>query len=284
MNPETLEKVLKKLAESGGLHGLENPTGITVGSDEFVSMIEKIAHKIGVIPIQNPEQPSSPENFRITDLQAIQSDIEDALGFKIGVPECFGYSVDKPTQVIPHRFFFYCAAAFTIKSRLAGNVPKDILEIGAGLGNLGWMARQWGCHSYTVVDLPSVCVMSSFFLSKCCGESEVWLFGEGSRKDQFCGFHPASNFSGVLESSYDVVFNSDSMPEMPESVRDGYINLIAKCLSPYGFFLSINHESNKDGQGRVFDSVRRNGSLKMVSRSPFMMREGYIEEIYCHSD
>ena len=77
---------------------------------------------------------------------------------------------------------------------------------------------------------------------------------------------------------YDLIFNCDSLPEMPIHVQDRYIDLILDRLEPLGVFLSINHESDRDGQRRVRDAVK--AKLKLQSRHPFAMMPGYVEEIY----
>lgn len=271
-DPKSVEAALNQVATTGVLAGIE--TLAPLPRAQFDGLVHRLALRMGLLSMQNPEQASPTENWRLINSDAKLKEIEAELGIPMAMPGCFGFH----HMLMPHRFFFYCSALFTLK----GMVPRfgHVLEIGAGLGNLGFISHHMRAESFTVIDLPSVAVMSAWFVSKVCGEDKVWLLGEPPGKDDFARFYPCTQADGVGQKKYTVVFNSDSLPEMPGAVRDGYIELISGCLAPDGVFLSINHESDRAGQDSVLSAVRRNGKLRLAARYPYLMRDGYIEEIY----
>lgn len=268
-----LENSLNTFAISGQDWGIEWPESWTMDSARCREVIQKLEQRMGILPIKNPEQLSPTRNHILSEPHL--QEIEEALRFPLSVPECFGLELS-PGR-IPAKFLLYCGAAFTIIESL-GRCPKDVLEIGPGLGNLGLIAHRWKVNSYTAIDIPSGCVLAAYFMSKVCGEDNVWLYGEPDGHSQFAKFFPSTH-CGVI-GKYDLIFNSDGFPEMPESVQDKYLDLIQEHLSPDGMFLSINHESDALEQRRLWSAIKHNPRLRLASRHPFMLRDGYIEEIY----
>lgn len=277
-----VESFLNTIGPSGGLHGLENEKTYDLGDSMCLPFVQKLANLTGVLPYCHPAQLSKSEHWKIKDLHTTIKEIESELGFELSVPDCFGFDSGR----IPIRLLiYYCAPAFAIRKRLG--LPRRTLEIGAGLGNLGMIVSRWKhglpwrAESYTVIDLPHVAVLSAWFLSKCCGEGSVWLHGESPNADAFARIYSCTNYREAF-GQYDLVFNSDSLPEMPEAVQDGYIRFIYECLSPGGIFFSVNHEGDQAGQSSVLEAVKRNGRLALVSRHPYAMLDGYVEEVYQH--
>ncbi len=254
-----IEKVFNNLG--WGCHGIENPEIVAWGSSECNKYMSWLAQSVGVEPCGNPQHPV-PGNR--SDYKTI---LENVIGLKFDPPNCFQYDC---TKGIPARFVYSFRSGFTIK-QLLKRTPNSLLEIGAGMGWMGYVAWQWKCK-YTVIDLPSIDVMGATFMSKVCGPEKVWLYGEPENLDASCRFFPSTHFEGA-RGKYEVIFNHDSFPEMTDKSRKEYIGLIRDCLSDDGIFLSINHEY----ASRVYDSAKE---LHLVSRNPFMMREGYIEEVY----
>ncbi len=70
------------------------------------------------------------------------------------------------------------------------------------------------------------------------------------------------------------------MPEMLPEVQNSYLAHICLQLNPGGYFFSINHESDRGGQTRVFAAAQSHPVIKLVHRSPTWVRVGYVEEIY----
>lgn len=258
-NPTALVHVLNN--DEGFYHGLDG-SSVRQWNDILLPML---AQRIGLLPFPNPEQP-----FKSDDVN--KQDVERYLGLKLTPPDCFHFR--NSDGLIPPRLFYCYSAAFTIL-RYLGCAPESLLEIGAGFGWMGYIAWQWKCP-YTVIDLPSVVVLSAYFMSKVCGEERVWLCGESQNADAFARFYPSNHYEHLC-GPYKVIYNNDSLPEMAPLERAAYIELIGKMLAENGFFLSINHESPTSGQRGVFASASR---LNLRLRSSFMMRAGYLEEIY----
>jgi hypothetical protein len=84
------------------------------------------------------------------------------------------------------------------------------------------------------------------------------------------------------DSCFDLAVNMDSLPEIAPPIATGICTTIRRVAR---HFLSVNQEAMAprtatDRQGRVCDLVSRVGGFKRVSRAPFWMREGFVEELY----
>lgn len=272
-DPKRVKLVLDSLAPAYGVWGIERPSALS--GDELAVQLGNLARRIGILALPNPEQPVE----TVLNVNELKSQIESALRFKLSLPDCFGFQTEGGK--LPVKILHYGAIAFTIQQLFPKTSPANILELGAGLGQLGYIVWHGKTRSYTVLDLPTVAVMSSYFLSGVFGSHNTWLAGEPEPKG-FARFYPSTDYAGVSAGKYDLIVSVDGFPELPIPVQDKYLNLIDECLTPNGFFLSMNHESNDGGQRRVFDAVRKHGKLRLIARYPFMMRAGYIEEIYQH--
>lgn len=268
------ESYVSQSMASGDMHGIEEPSPLIFNTDRYKYFLEKLAVKVGVLPMRNPEQNSSLDDRRGLDWESIQAQVEARLGFKLAPA-----SVATHNGGIPHRMFHYAESAFDILMYNRSRFPKDVLEIGAGLGNLGIIASQLVSDTYSIIDLPTTSILSAYFLSKCLGPECVWLYGEPGPGKQFARIYPSTKL-GEISISCDLAYNSDSFPEIPDLVRDQYLSLISKCLRQGGMFLSVNHESDNLNQKRVYDCCRRSGTMKLLSRHPFLMRDGYMSEMY----
>jgi len=211
-----------------------------------------------IIPWESPRMKSELEGLGQVDRADLQP------------PNCFGFDFAKGTSA---RMLHYSSIGSTILSTL-GSKPRTMLEIGAGLGFMGFIAHRWSTP-YTVIDLPSVAVMSAHFMSKVCGQDNVWFWGEPDNPESFARFYPSNNYRHT--ATYQVVLNHNSFPEMSPEARAGYMGFIKSVLPSDGFFISVNHEERSCGQGTVRDAAT---NLTLVSRTEFRMRHGYFEEIY----
>lgn len=257
------------------LDGLKGSSGLYGIDVTGWGTMERLAIRAGVSAFPNPEQPSPTENWKVKDAAEAKAQLEKLLGFSLDIPECFGFSSGSPG-----RFYYYAAMALSVREMYQGGYPKDVLEVGAGLCDLGVISHRWNCDSYTVIDLPTVAVMGAYSLSKSIDPSLIWMFGEPENHDAFARFYPSTNFDGAGLRSYDLIYNSDSLPEIPEKIQDEYLTLFQRTLSPCGVFVSINHESDNCYQRSVPAAIKSIGGFKRISRAPFMMRDGYIEEFY----
>jgi hypothetical protein len=163
---------------------------------------------------------------------------------------------------------------------LAGKVPRNVMEIGAGLGFMGVIMRRWGAQSYTDVDLPTNVLAAAYFVSRCNGEDQVFLYGEPSSENRFASFYPSTDCRGVLKRKYDAICNVNSFPEIPVHAQDDYLGIIAQCLSDDGFFLSVNHEETVLNQRSMSTAMQNQSKLKCVLGRSSQAYPGYIDEVY----
>ena len=136
-----------------------------------------------------------------------------------------------------------------------------------------------GGEAYADIDLPSTAVEAAFLSARCCGQENVMLGGE-SDNNQRIQFHTAADYSTVETHKYDVIVNMCSFPEIPPSMQDQYLALIARCLSPKGFFLSVNHEHPHLGQRNIVKAAADQRLLVCSSYTPSAILDGYFDGIY----
>lgn len=273
-NPQAILNMLDSFCNNPALTGIEGPI-IHWGSAAMRNNLSKLAESIGVLKMPNPEQPFESQLSELADRIGAAERIGAELGFPLRYPDCFGYEGGKG---LPHRFITYCAAAHIIQ--LQHGKPKHILEIGAGLGNFALIAKHWG-SVLTVIDLPQIAVLSAYFAANVFGPEQVWLDGEGfPKKSHHALFFSSASYEMAFSADYDLAFNSDSLPEMPERVQDDYLKLIFTTLRTTDIFVSINHESTSGGQSSVLEATKRHGGFSLVARHPFHMRAGYVTETY----
>ncbi len=150
-------------------------------------------------------------------------------------------------------------------SRIMRLKPRRVVEIGGGLGRTAAFSHLMGAERYTIVDIPLTIVAQALFLGLTFGEEQIRLSGEidGGQPIQLLLPHEFG------ETSYDVVFNADSMTEMRREDASSYAEIIKERGKP---FLSINHEFNKFTVRDLFDTP--------FHRYPYWARKGYVEEIY----
>jgi hypothetical protein len=72
---------------------------------------------------------------------------------------------------------------------------------------------------------------------------------------------------------------------MGAATARAYVAGIARVLKPGGLFLSINQEARSPNmelgqQNRVIDLVHDHGGLRLLHRSRYWMRQGYVEEVF----
>ncbi len=260
---------LNGIGQTWLLYGIDNAHPIAWGTEMANAQLKSLATRIGLLPRPNPEQPC-PDVVLAPSI--LRQDVETSLGVSLTPPPCFGLTDGTNTL---WKMFIYAGIFWGHRKQASENV----LEIGAGFGTLGFFLWSLKAKSYTIIDLPFVSVLSAWFLSKVCGESNVWLEGEPENAGAFAKLFSTS-FAGARRTPYQLVVNNDSFPEITNNHQDEYLDLIAETLAPDGRFVSVNHESNCGGQRRVFEAIRKHGKLRLLSRAPYMLREGYVEEVY----
>jgi hypothetical protein len=244
----------------------------------YADKLACLAEAVGAAPRECPEQgdyavlPGRP----VDELVAA---IEQAIGITIEPPRGAVYTVGLSSLRGPlyYRHFNALYAAL-----LTVGIGKRICEFGAGLGLTAMYARRLGAANHTIFDLPLVNVIAGNYLLCTLGENAVSLYREpdiagGVRVLPFwtCCEQPAHRF--------DVALNQDSFPEIDESLVRRYLDEIARTTT--GHLISINQEAQAPMSGArrhlwVARLLRGDRRFARVRRSPYWLREGYVEEIY----
>jgi hypothetical protein len=146
-----------------------------------------------------------------------------------------------------------------------------ILEIGPGLGRTAFYCYQAGLTNFTTIDLPLGVVTQAFFLGHALGSDRIWLLGDDPEQAaRRIRLLPAGHPLGRFE----LVFNVDSLVEMPLETAVDYLRLIAKSSD---LFLSVNHGF----LGMPVEEIVQNVSPTSQARTrPYPMREGYTESCF----
>jgi hypothetical protein len=195
--------------------------------------------------------------------------IEELLGFKVSLPQFTGGRrvLMTPRGIITDRHLHY----LWILKRIINLFPdrnSSIIEIGAGLGILGYYLSEAGYKDYTSVDLATPSACQSYFLAKNLPYRDIILSGD---KDDPFSFEwresikllHASDFHHIEKDRFSIMINIDSLPEMvPTEVEKYTSDDCAKLL------LSINTRD-------VVVPYRTR-----VYRVPFYLRDGYYEELF----
>jgi hypothetical protein len=199
--------------------------------------------------------------------------LESLLGFKIDLPQFIGGRrvLMTPEGIITDRHLHY----LWILKRIIELCPdrnNGIIEIGAGLGLLGYFLDKAGYKDYTSIDLAYPGVCQSYFLHKNLPERNIILSGEKKNpfddKDSLKLLH-STDFINMPKDRFIIMINIDSLPEMISDEAIKYIS--SDCAS---LLLSINQEDNI----KVSDLCKPYRSL--IYREQFHLRDGYFEELY----
>ena len=139
------------------------------------------------------------------------------------------------------RHWYYARQLVDLASRTHPGKPRlDVLEIGAGAGNLAvFLARMGLVASYTIIDLPQMLVHAGFTTQhnlpavelrfECEPAEGAWTFvSDGMAADV------------IKPDAFDLCTNFNSFMEMDREVRDGYIALIYRTARDGALFFNVN--------------------------------------------
>ena len=168
----------------------------------------------------------------------------------------------------------------------AGIARPTICEIGAGLGGVAYYSHLLGSPRHAIVDLPIINLLHGFYLIRSLPNATVRLYGEDGVGEPDISIHPTWDF-GAPATSADLLFNSDSMPEMHRRYAIDYLQR-APGVIRHGF-LSVNQEARApqygvETQPTVRDLVAEAGGFRRVSRSRHWLRPDYVDEFYALGD
>ena len=247
-----------------------------------IDRLASVAEALAVLPYENPEQGRWGETLYL-DPTEIAARIERKLGIPICPPQVGGYFGLRVGEGLIFATTCNQLYAACRMAQLAADSPQHVLcEIGGGYGGCAYYAYLLGFHDYRLFDLPTVNVLQGYFLLKASPNANIVLYGE-PEIDAAIRVYPYWLLRKQPDRSFAVALNQDSLPEIAADIARQYLRDIARTSE---LFLSINQESQGPSgppgvyQNSVPEMADASGVLRRVSRHPFWLRAGYVEEVY----
>ena len=256
---------------------------------EFLSLMIKdklvsLAEAVGCVPLENPEQGVYGQSLQ-RDLNEIVHGISSQLGIDVRPPDIDGglFKVRTDHGSFGERDANAIFTATLLKQLATQREIASVCEIGGGSGRAAYWSLRLGLGSYAIVDLPHVNVVQGYYLMKSLPEGSVCLYGEQPGRDTKVTIWPNHAIGELSDSSFDLVVNQDSMPEMSRETVQEYLRWIRSVATDS--FLSINHESKPEyGDGlahvSVPEAIAEVGGFTREERWPYWLRKGYVVERY----
>jgi hypothetical protein len=228
-----------------------------------------LSEVLGARRLWNSEAPT--RTAALPDVETMMLQLDQAVGFRIDFPNPFPDEIGLVTSrgIASHRAVQALYQAARIVSLIKEKSRARIAEIGAGMGRTAYYARKIGITDYTIIDLPMSNVAQANFLGRALGPDMISLFGENRPGVRI--LPPGAFLEG--DDHFDLVVNVDSLTEMTAETAHAYCKAIKASA---GLFLSINHELNPVTVREVFAGQQ----LFTHSRTPYWMRNGYVEELF----
>lgn len=164
----------------------------------------------------------------------------------IGNP--YGYYVDGHfIKVCSDYQHYYATCINRMTSDNSEAERRVIIELGGGFGGMSYYFNRDSKNKvYVDIDLPENLALASFYLMHALPEKKVFLFGEGElTAETFKNYDiimlPNFEVKKIPTNSTDLVYNSYSLAEMPESSITCYVNELSRALKPAGYFYHVNH-------------------------------------------
>ena len=215
-----------------------------------------------------------------TDQNALFGKIEAVLAFslempRVGNPPVFTLNgISTNADMVRHAYV-------ANRIRQLGVGPQEaIVELGGGFGSLGLLANRAGFRNYTIIDLPVVGAIQTYFLGSALGRDAVSGYRENPAAMRVL---PPPSFGEIPDRSVALSINMDSLPEIPRPEALAYLREIRRTSRQ---FLSINqeasapHEVRLERQTIVSDMIEEVGGFERIYRFPYWIIEGYAEELY----
>ncbi|QYE35956.1 putative sugar O-methyltransferase [Polymorphobacter sp. PAMC 29334] len=241
--------------------------------------IASFAEEVGAVPVENPEQGQAGWLLSVPAADLLEM-IELKIGRSLHTPQIDGglYKLVSGGRVIHKRDVYGQSIAHTLHSN--GDARK-ICEIGGGIGRLAYWSMKFGTEKYSIIDLPHMNVLQSYYLARTMPERCFQFFGETANSTAEVIIAPYFARE-MVDDIYDVVVNVDSFPEIDATAVLDYLNWIKKTTKQ---MLSINQEcqvpsGGGQAQNNVPDLVTGVGGFTRRSRAPFWLRKGYVTEWY----
>ncbi len=236
---------------------------------------------IGVLSMENPEQGDYGSHMKQPCGELIRR-IQVHLGTEIWRPPVMGlFGLAFEGKVVDVRAAEDAYCADRLRSLAPRRRDMAVAEIGAGFGGLVLQSIRAGFSRAFSFDLPLISMLQGYFLMQIFGPDQVCLFGE-EQGDRPIVLLPYWEFTNPA-NKFDLVINRDSLSEMPQPAAITYLREISARDVP---FLSINQESQAaSGQAEiaqlhVANMASAHSDLRRLTRTPYWLRRGYVEELY----
>lgn len=284
-----LARQFERLFQGALILGMGNPDAIYFGDKvwrpgfaelRMTDLLLCLAEALGVLDLPNHAQMKITEyaDFVHADQDDLFRRIEKALGFSLempaaGRPPTFTLAgVRTSADMVRHAYV-------ADRMRQLGIKPDQrIVEIGGGFGSLALLAHRAGFRDYTIIDLPAVGAIQTFFLGSALGADAVSGYGEPPRAIRVL---PPAAIRDLPERGAALAVNVDSLPEIEREDGLAYLRQVRRIAD---LFLSINQEAAAPFAGRRQTVVPRLvadvGGFKRLYRFRYWMMEGYAEELY----
>lgn len=245
--------------------------------DKLVSLAEAV----GVLRLENPE--NGPWGFNaLTDPVELFRQIEEALGGDLSPPASIGGHLGIAVgrgMVLHMRMLDAIHAAWRLRQMadiIGLGSDVRIAEIGGGAALTAFYARRLGLTRYRLFDTPVMGAIQGYVLA---GSGQgISLAGEA---EQSVALLPGSGFAALEPGSVDLLFNTDSLPELGAEAGQAYLRHAERIGIRY--ILSINQEAILPGQSSASEMIAEAGGYRLAARHRHWLRAGYTEEHYVRS-
>jgi SAM-dependent methyltransferase len=141
------------------------------------------------------------------------------------------------------RHWFYARQLAQLADATFGRRRLDVLEIGAGAGNLAFfLTRMKRVRSYCIVDLPEMLVHSAYTLQRYLPAKRRFAFDKPALagEEGLYLFLPAARAGKLAKRTFDLVLNLNSFMEMDEKQRNDYIEIAYRSGRDGALFYNVN--------------------------------------------
>lgn len=233
---------------------IQSNTGFAI-YDKFLTLMESN----GIIPTFSPEQYLKKNEFLkfyTIDPDDYLTMLEKKFDCDLTAPRYQGLHFGLQTKkhgLYSDRDLMALAVAIKIKETYWNRPDITIADLGGGVGYLGYWLTKLGFKNITYIDLPTTTISAMYFLR--------------TNDVDTVKFITPADFDG----NYDVVINLDGLTQFSKEIAEDYIKKIEDGGARH--FVSINREFD---EFRVLDIC----DMRKISRTPFALRKGYVEEDY----
>lgn len=271
-----LRSALEGVYFGDAINGMDIPASLKENEHLFLFTPQFLDTAIcsGVLPMFNSNQAVPIDNLTYS---GVLDAIEVVAGGKINHPGGGGMtSIAIGERKLPVKMTELLRVFLASIKLMDSNSPNNVIEIGGGCGFIAFIfcSLRNNCR-YHLFDLPIVSVMQAFLVATALGESNVGFFDESDTKQ--VTIWGLNNPNGI---KMDLAINVNSFPEIPEAIGDQYLSMLETILKPSSCLLSVNHESNRGGQFRLFGTIQAHPRFASISRSPAWGYPGYVQEIW----